>query len=150
MLDAFQPVMAKSHVKETAAYYDDTFVPLGPVAQGAIQATNELPGLVSTLASALHTTPSGVESLLQSRFPAFAQLLTAFPKLVPVFKGVQPGLAFYKPLVATMQAQVSNYESVDSLPNFNLFTWFFVVPGVLFVIFAAVVLRGRARVTRKA
>ena len=32
-----------------------------------------------------------------------------------------------------MQAQVSNYQKVDSLPNFNLFTWFFIVPGILLV-----------------
>jgi len=34
----------------------------------------------------------------------------------------------------TMKANVDNYAQVDSLPNFNLFTWFFVVPGVLLVI----------------
>jgi len=37
-------------------------------------------------------------------------------------------LADYKPLVDTMQANVSNYQQVDSLPNFRLFTWFFEVP----------------------
>ncbi|MGZ4701907.1 MAG: hypothetical protein ACXV98_11900, partial [Ilumatobacteraceae bacterium] len=37
----------------------------------------------------------------------------------------------YEPLVTTMQANVDNYNSVDSLPNFRLFTWFFVIPGLL-------------------
>jgi hypothetical protein len=31
---------------------------------------------------------------------------------------------------------VNNYAQVDSLPNFNLFTWFFEVPGVLIAILA--------------
>ncbi|MGA3218616.1 MAG: hypothetical protein ABSE77_06000 [Acidimicrobiales bacterium] len=28
---------------------------------------------------------------------------------------------------------MSNYAQIDSLPNFNLFTWFFVAPGFLLV-----------------
>jgi hypothetical protein len=55
---------------------------------------------------------------------------------VPVFKNVGPGLAHFKPLVTTMQNNVTNYAQVDSLPNFRLFTWFFEIPGVLIVIFA--------------
>ena len=35
-----------------------------------------------------------------------------------------------------MQANVDNYNSVNSLPNFRLFTWFFVVPGLLMVFLA--------------
>jgi hypothetical protein len=73
---------------------------------------------------------------LGAKYPAFAQLLSAFPQLVPVFSQVSPGLAHYKPLITTMQQNVTNYAQVDSLPNFNLFTWFFEIPGVLIVIFA--------------
>jgi hypothetical protein len=68
---------------------------------------------------------------LSTSFPAFAQLLEKFPQLVPVFKNIRPGLAWYKPIVETVHAQVSNYAKVDSLPNSNLFTWFFMVPGIL-------------------
>jgi hypothetical protein len=150
MLNNFHPIMAPAHVRETVAYYDQTFVPLGPLASGAVTATSELPKLVDTLAGALHTTPAGVESLLRTDFPALAQLILSFPKLVPVFEKVPPGLAFYKPLVTTMQSNVSNYAKVDSLPNFNLFTYFFVVPGALFVILAAIALVGRARAARRA
>jgi hypothetical protein len=35
-----------------------------------------------------------------------------------------------------MQSNVSNYQQVDSLPNFRLFIWFFEIPGVLIAIFA--------------
>ena len=53
-----------------------------------------------------------------------------------MFANVPPGLAHYKPLVHVMQANVTNYEKVDSLPSFRLFTWFFVIPGVLLVLLA--------------
>ncbi len=50
---------------------------------------------------------------------------------LPIFEQVPGGLAWYKPLVTTMQANVNDYASVNSLPIFNLFTWFFVIPGIL-------------------
>lgn len=136
MLNSFHPIMQPAHVKTTVQYYDQTFVPLGPLATGAVTASSEIPKLVDTLALALHSTPAGVEHLLQANFPAMATLLFSFPKLVPVFKDVPPGLSFYKPLVETMHDNVTNYAKVDSLPSFRLFTWFFVVPGVLLFLLA--------------
>jgi len=67
------------------------------------------------------------------------QLKPLMPMLapaMPIFKQVPAGLAWYKPLVTTMQANVNDYASVDSLPNFNLFTWFFVIPGALLFLLA--------------
>jgi hypothetical protein len=61
-----------------------------------------------------------------------------FVPLGPVFEKVPAGLALYQPLIETMQAQVNNYAKVDSLPNFNLFTWFFVLPGLLLVLLSVV------------
>ena len=46
------------------------------------------------------------------------------------------GLAHYQPLVTTMQANVDNYKQVNSLPDFRLFTVFFVVPGALLILLA--------------
>jgi hypothetical protein len=136
MLDNFHPMMQPSSVKVTANYYNHTFVELKPVAVGGIAAAGETGQLVSGLASALHMTPTQVEQFLSSKYPAFAQLLGSFPQLVPVFAQVSPGLAHYKPLIETMQANVHNYAQVDSLPNFRLFTWFFEIPGILIVILA--------------
>jgi hypothetical protein len=136
MLNNFHPIMQPASVKSTVNYYNDTFVNLKPVAVGGIAAAGETSGLVSGLAGALHMSPTQVQQFLGSKYPAFAQLLGSFPTLVPIFKQVSPGLAHYKPLVDTMQANVTNYAQVDSLPNFNLFTWFFEVPGVLIAIFA--------------
>ena len=33
-----------------------------------------------------------------------------------------------------MSANVTNYKQVNSLPNFNLFAWFFIIPGILLVL----------------
>ena len=46
------------------------------------------------------------------------------------------GLVNYKPLVTIMQANVDNYTQVNSLPSFRLFAWFFVIPGLLLVLFS--------------
>ncbi|MFO7591104.1 MAG: hypothetical protein R6X23_09425 [Acidimicrobiia bacterium] len=42
----------------------------------------------------------------------------------------------FAPMIATMQENVENYQGVDALPPFDLFPWFFVVPGALVVLFA--------------
>ncbi len=47
-------------------------------------------------------------------------------------------------MVATMSDNVDNYEAVDALPSFDLFPWFFVVPGVLVAVFAGLALRTRS------
>jgi len=135
MLDNFHPIMQPASVEQTGSYLQ-TFDALRPVATGGIAAASEIPQLVSGLASALHMSSAQVEQFLGSKYPAFAQLLSAFPKLVPVFTSVGPGLDHFKPLVTTMQANVNNYAQVDSLPSFRLFTWFFEVPGVLLVLFS--------------
>ena len=53
-----------------------------------------------------------------------------------VLSQVPPGLAHYKPLVTTMQANVDNFQQVNSLPDFRLFTVFFMVPGALLILLA--------------
>jgi hypothetical protein len=60
----------------------------------------------------------------------------ASPKSRSKRNDVHAGLAHYKPLVRTMQGNVDNYKRVKSLPDFRLFTVFFVVPGVLLVLLA--------------
>jgi hypothetical protein len=134
MLDGFRPLMQPAAVQTTVNYYDKTFTALRPVATGGVVASGEIPQLFSGLASALHMTQPQLAQFLAVNYPAMAQMLQQFPQLVPVFKNVPPGLDWYKPLVTTMKAQVGNYAKVDALPNFNLFTWFFIAPGVLLVL----------------
>ncbi len=138
LLNSFHRIMQPASVRTTVSYDVNTFTPLGPFATGAVQAAPEVPQFVGAIAAALHTTPAQVESLLTTKSPILGGILTNFPKLVPIFAKVPPGLAWYKPIVDTMQAQVSNYAAVDSLPNLNALTWFFIVPGILLVLLAGI------------
>jgi hypothetical protein len=132
MLDGFQPIMQPDQVKTTAYYYDDVFVPLGRVTP-MLSASN------------VHRLQASMESLpMQSpAMRTFGGLMGVMERNVGVFAQVPAGLAHYKPLVTTMQANVGDFAQVNSLPDFRLFTWFFVVPGALLVLLAGFGLFGR-------
>jgi hypothetical protein len=134
--NAARPIFLPASVRTSANYYYGTFVKLRTVAVGGAQAAGEVPELIAALVTQLHMTPAQVQQFLATGFPTIASLLGSFPQLVPVFQNVPPGLDYYKPLINTMQANVSNYAKIDSLPDFRLFTWFFVVPGILLVLFS--------------
>jgi hypothetical protein len=165
MLDGFRPIMQPDQVQITANYYNDVFSPLGTITP-MLSATNlakfqgylggfkgmqsDAAKLVPMLAQALHTTPAQVQELMGRQLPSMAAMLQNLPAMqrdfggllgtmqanAGIFPRVPPGLAHYKPLVTTMQANVDNYRQVDSLPDFRLFTWFFVVPGALLILLA--------------
>ncbi|HZS31327.1 MAG TPA: hypothetical protein VFA37_08735 [Gaiellaceae bacterium] len=113
MLNDFRPLMQAANVQTTANYYNKVFVPLGAVSTGFTKAA---------------TNPQMAQQL--------KPLMPMLAPVMPIFKKVPAGLAWYKPLVTTMQGNVNDYASVDSLPNFNLFTWFFVIPGLLLMLLA--------------
>ncbi len=165
MMNGFHPIMRPDQVATTARYYNDVFVPLGAItpmmsAQNLDTFQNYLKGfsgmqvdaakLVPLLAQAMRTTPAQVQQLMATRLPAMAATLQNMPAMqrdfdallgtmqrnVGVFAQVPAGLAHYEPLVTTMQANVDNYRQVNSLPDFRLFTVFFVVPGALIVLLA--------------
>jgi hypothetical protein len=130
MLNGFQPIMAPAHVQTTADYYYKVFVPLGQITPLFSNANADKFGgyLQGMQASGLKIPPAAAKD--------FTQLVGVMKQSVPIAQRVPAGLAWYKPLVDTMSANVDNYEQVNSLPNFNLFTWFFVVPGILLVLLA--------------
>jgi hypothetical protein len=66
----------------------------------------------------------------------FNGLLGTMQRNVGIFSRVPAGLAHYKPLVRTMQANVDNYKQANNLPDFRLFMVFFVVPGALLILLA--------------
>jgi hypothetical protein len=165
MLNGFQPIMQPDQVKTTAYYYNSVFTPLGKVtpmmtAQNLQKFQVYLKGfggmqtdaskLVPLLAQALHKTPAQVQLLMSSQLPSMAAMLQNLPAMqrdfggllgtmqqnVNIFAQVPAGLAHYQPLVTTMQANVNNYKQVNSLPDFRLFTYFFVVPGALLMLLA--------------
>jgi hypothetical protein len=173
MLDGFRPIMQPQQVQITANYYDHVFVPLGRVTPmmsaanvarfqaylkgfGGVQA--DAAKLVPMLAQALHMSPAEVQKLLATQVPSMAAMLQNLPAMqrdfggltgamqqnVGIFARVPAGLAHYRPLVRTMQANVDNYRQVDSLPDFRLFTVFFVVPGILLVLISGYGLFGTA------
>lgn len=113
MLNGFNPLMQRRAVQTTASYYNNVFTPLGKV---------------STQFTAAASNPQMQKQL--------TPLMPMLQPVMPIFKQVPAGLRWYGPLVSTMQANVTNYERVNSLPDFRLFTWFFVVPGALLVLLA--------------
>jgi hypothetical protein len=165
MMSGFQPIMQPDQVATTARYYNDVFVPLGTVtpmmsAQNLAKFQAYLKGfggmqtdsarLVPLLAQAMHMTPAQVQQMMATQLPSMAAMLQNLPAMqrdfggllgtmqanVGIFSQVPAGLTHYDPLVTTMQANVDNYKQVNSLPDFRLFTVFFVVPGVLLILLA--------------
>jgi hypothetical protein len=137
MLDNFRPMMKPANVSTTVTYFDHVFKPLGSVSIGTVQATKEEPAMIAALARQLHMTPAQLQVTLSAQFPAMGKMLASLPALTPLFVKVPPGLAWYQPQITTMQNNVDNYAQVDSLPNFRLLTWFFVVPGALLMLISA-------------
>jgi hypothetical protein len=113
MLNGFHPLMQRAAVQTTASYYNNVFTPLGTV---------------STQFTAAASNPQ-----MQTQL---APLMPILQPVMPIFKQVPAGLRWYGPLVHTMQANVTNYQQVNSLPDFRLFTWFFVLPGALLILLA--------------
>jgi hypothetical protein len=174
MIDAFEPIMDEQNVQITSDYYYDVFVPLGQVAPAMSQENidkfngylagfgpmaEEAQQLVPAFAQATGMSEEDAGAFMASEFPAMFQMLQGLPQMqedfegllglmdanVAIFEQVPAGLDHYKPLVDTMEAEVENYDKVASLPNFTLFTWFFVIPGVLLVAMAAFALFGNRK-----
>ena len=165
MLNGFQPIMQPDQVAITADYYDNVFVPLGNVtpvmsAQNLQKFQTYLKGfaaiptdaakLVPLLAQAMHMTPAQVQQLMAQQLPSLVAMLQNLPALqrdfggllgtmqqnVGIFSRVPGGLVHYQPLVRTMQGNVDNFDQVNSLPDFRLFTAFFIAPGALLILLA--------------
>ena len=157
MLGDFQPIMQASNVKTTAYYYNQVFTPLGKVVPAmGTQNVDKFSGYVAGLKS-IKLTPAQMAQM-HTQYPQLAQLFAGMPTMVKdfdqlialmqanerIFAQVQPGLTHYGPLVTAMQGNVSDFKQVNSLPDFRLFTWFFVVPGSMLVLLAAFGLWGTA------
>jgi hypothetical protein len=167
MIDAFAPIMEEQNVQTTADYYYDVFVPLGDVAPAMSQENIDrfngyLAGftavgvdaenMVPALSQAMGMPEADVQAFMAAQFVGITTMLQQLPEMeqafggllglmeanVAIFEQVPAGLDHYEPLVTTMQEQRVNYDKVSSLPDFTLFTWFFVVPGALLVVLALV------------
>jgi len=130
MLGDFQPIMAPDQVQQTSDYYYKVFVPLGQITPvftnaNATKFQNYLQGMQ---AAGLKIPPAAAKD--------FTGLVGMMKQAVPIASQVPAGLAHYKPLVDTMQGNVNDFRQVNSLPSFNLFAWFFIVPGIVLVLLA--------------
>ena len=162
MIDGFAPIMDEQNVQITADYYYDVFVPLGEIAPAMSQENIDqfnayLAGfaavgvdaqnMVPALSQAMGMPEADVQAFMAAQFTGITTMLEQLPEMeaafggllglmqenVAIFEQVPAGLAHYEPLVTTMQEQQANYDKVSSLPDFTLFTWFFVIPGVVLV-----------------
>lgn len=162
MIDGFAPIMDEQNVQTTADYYYDVFVPLGEIAPAMSQENIDqfnayLAGfaavgvdaenMVPALSQAMGMPEADVQAFMAAQFVGITTMLEQLPEMeaafggllglmqenVAIFEQVPAGLDHYEPLVTTMQEQRTNYDKVASLPDFTLFTWFFVIPGVVLV-----------------
>lgn len=69
--------------------------------------------------------------------------LADYPAIVAFFDTWPPMLQDFYPMVTTMSDNLDNFAAVDAMPSFDLFPWFFVIPGLLVAAGAALALRGR-------
>lgn len=144
MMSGFQPIMQPDQVQTTARYYNQVFVPLGKVtpmmsAQNLAKFQGYLEGF-----GALPIDRSKLAPMQRD----FNGLLGTMSANAGVFSQVPAGLAHYKPLVTTMQANVDNYRQINSLPDFRLFTVFFVAPGALLILLGGYGLFGSRLATK--
>jgi hypothetical protein len=128
MMGDFQPIMAPDQVQQTADYYFNVFTPLGQITPvftnaNATKFQNYLQGMQT---AGIKIPPAAAKD--------FTGLVGMMKQAVPIATQVPAGLAHYKPLVTTMQGNVSDFKQINSLPSFNLFAWFFMVPGVLLLL----------------
>lgn len=90
----------------------------------------------TAVASALSGPGRSGHRRFDERYPGFADFQRQWG----------PIHADMKNLMDTIQANIGNYQAMAGLPNFKLFPWFFVIPGVLVVIVALI---GLARPRRR-
>ena len=161
MIDAFGPIMDQDNVDITATYYYEVFVPLGDVVPTMTQENIDkfngyLDGFTALgfyAENMCRPWPPPCRcrrkraAFMGEQLPAMTRMLQALPAMqtdftallglmgdnVVIFEQVPAGLDHYELLGTTMQAEVSNYDRVASLPAFRMFTWFFVIPGVVLV-----------------
>ena len=108
MVDDFKPLMTEAKVRKIQGY----FVVIGG-GEGTLRA-QVLPKVTGSADPA-------------TEFPAIARFNADWPHTSNQMA----------PMIGAMSDNLGNYAAVAALPPFPLFPWFFIVPGVLIVVFAA-------------
>lgn len=118
MITAFKPYMQSARL---TAYEAD----VRELNQGFTQAATLGPSVLS---------PKASKAVALSHFSATDPQLVQFEQQWPAVDATFTGL------LATMQANRSNYDAVAALPRFTLFPLFFIVPGAILLVLAAIAL----------
>jgi hypothetical protein len=138
------PAMSQENVDRFNGYLDGIGA-MGTEAQALVPAFAQATGMTEEQAAEYMATEFPAMMQMMQNLPEmqtdFGNLLTLMGANVEIFGQVPAGLQHYEPLVDTMEAQRTNYDSIAGLPDFRLFTWFFVVPGALLVLLAIMGLR---------
>jgi len=95
---------------------------------------------VETIQGYFGTIASGQGSLRLDLIPALKQkgltdrqIAERFPAVVALDRQWIPILQNLTPMIAAMSDNVVNYQAVAALPDFRLFPWFFVLPGIFVI-----------------
>lgn len=107
MIDDFRPMMVRRRVQDVQGY----FITIGA-------GEGQLRNLVIPFAA--NSAGQSPEEAAAA-YPAISELSATWSTIVGDFA----------PMIGAMSDNVGNFAAVDALPNFALFPWFFVVPGLL-------------------
>lgn len=121
MMSAFKTIETTDNVSRIQGYFSTM-----AVGQGAIR-NDIVPALQHTGLSAKQ---------INKRYPATAALDHNWVHI----------LNDMTPMIAAMSDSVPRYDAIRALPPFTLFPWFFVIPGVLVAVLAAVRTRTKTEV----
>ena len=103
MIDDFRTMMVRERVQDIQGYF---------ITMGGAE------GQLRTAVVPLALEDAG---LSDAALPAIAHFSEQWQSIVGDFA----------PMIAAMSDNVDNYEAIDALPSFDLFPWFFVIPGIL-------------------
>lgn len=107
MIDEFRPFMTESKIES----FENYLVEIGAAAD---EADGELRSFLREQA-----TVSDAE---------FRSTFAGITEFVEVYPTIQSDMG---DMLKTMRASIDNFAAVDALPEFNLFPWFFVAPGIM-------------------
>jgi len=107
MIDDFRPMMVRHRVQNVQGYFITIGAAEGQLRNTVVPFAAKLPGQSPEAAAAA--------------YPAVSELSATWRTIVGDFA----------PMIGAMSDNVDNFAAVDALPNFSLFPWFFVVPGLL-------------------
>ena len=117
MIAGFRPYMTTARL---AGFQTD----LQRIDAGVRQADTAVAATLTQLPAASAAAP------FRAGYPTFAAFDAQWPGIDADMSG----------MLDTIQANQGNYRAVAALPNFRLFPWFFVAPGVLLLVLAGVAL----------